>query len=123
MPRQDEHQTDRVSASAIEARSAISLNKLGPAEAYAFWQGMRDHPRTLGAGFLAGFMEDIFGIKPRPYFLDARLEAIRRLTICFRQGLSDQLAIELPLARWAGVAENQIAALRSRIGHSPFASR
>jgi hypothetical protein len=99
-----------------------SPNALGAAEAYAFWQGMRDHPRTLGTGFVAGFMEDIFGIKPRPYFLDARLEAIRRLTICLRQSLSDQLAIELPLARHAGVTENQIAAIRSRIGRSSSAS-
>jgi hypothetical protein len=83
---------------------------------------MRDHPRTLGTGFLAGFMADIFGIKPRPSFLDTRLEAVRRLTICFRHGLSDQIAVELPLAHTAGVTENQIAALRSRIGHSSFAS-
>ena len=91
---------------------------LGAHEAYAFWQGMRDHPRTLGTSFLAGFMEDIFGVKPRPVFDDAKLEAVRRLTICFRRVLSDQLAIELPLARQAGLTENQIAALRSRVGRS-----
>jgi hypothetical protein len=118
MRRQDNQRRDRVRRPAVlPARYG-----LGAHEAYAFWQGMRDRPGSLGTGFLAGFMEDIFGIRPRPVFRDERMEAIRRLTICFRQGLADRLAIELPLARTAGVTENQIAALRSRIGHSSFAS-
>ena len=122
MAQQDSEHSDRALQPVLAPTPPKSPNVLGAAEAYAFWQGMRDHPRTLGTGFLAGFMADIFGIKPRPYFLDARLEAVRRLTICFRHGLFEQIAIELPQASSAGLTENQIAALRSRIGRSSFAS-
>ena len=122
MAQQDSEHGERALQPVLAPTQPKSPNALGAAEAYAFWQGMRDRPRTLGTGFMAGFMADIFGIKPRPYFLDARLEAVRRLTICFRHGLSDQLTIELPLARSVGLTENQIAALRSRIGRSSLAS-
>ena len=118
MPPEDNQRSDQVDRSVSAPAHRGSPNMLGAHEAYAFWQGMRDHPRTLGTGFLAGFMQDIFGVKPRPVFDDAKLEAVRRLTICFRRVLSDQLAIELPLARQAGLTENQIAALRSRVGRS-----
>ena len=122
MERRDNERRDQLRPSTMAPEPKASRNELGAHDAYAFWQGMRDQPRSLGTGFLAGFLEDIFAIKPRPFFRDARLEAIRRLTICFRQGLSEQLTIELPLARRAGVTENQIATLRSRIGWSPTAS-
>jgi hypothetical protein len=122
MSRQDREHQDQRSNAAKAPAEAGSRSELGAHEAYAFWQGMRDRPHSLGTSFLAGFLEDVFGISPKPHFRDSRLEAIRRLTICIRQGLSDQLAIELSLARRAGVSENQIAALRSRIGRSPVAS-
>jgi hypothetical protein len=122
MPRQDNERRDRAHSTAMAPMRNRSPNELGANEAYAFWQGMRDWPRSLGTDFLAGFLEDIFGIKPKPTFQDARLEAVRRLTVCFRHGLAGQLAVELPRARMTGLTENQIAALRSRIGRSPFAS-
>jgi hypothetical protein len=122
MSRQDRDHQEESRKRTKGSAAARSGSELGAHEAYAFWQGMRDRPRSLGTGFLAGFLEDVFGISPKPYFRDSRLEAIRRLTICFRQGLSDQLVIELSLARKAGVSENQIAVLRSRIGRSPVAS-
>lgn len=122
MERRDNEHGDQLRPSTMAPEPKAPRNELGAHEAYAFWHGMRHRPESLGTGFLAGFLEDIFSIKPRPFFRDARLEAIRRLTICFRQGLSERLTIELQLARRAGVTENQIATLRTRIGQPPIAT-
>ena len=106
-----------------QARHSPSLTGFGQEEALAFWHGMQDHPDTLSVSFLAGWLEDIFGIHPKPPFADPRLEAIRRLTVALRRGSDRQRAVEMRKAREAGVNEQQIAALRFRLSRSELRSR
>jgi hypothetical protein len=119
----DDRQDQKREAGILDSHPAPrpSATGLGASEAYAFWRGMRDSPRTLGIGLFTEWVLDVFAIKQRPILRDPRLEAIRRLTVCFRTGLTEQLNIELPSARRAGVTENQIAALRHRARQPLFA--
>ena len=92
-----------------------SATGFGQDEALAFWRGMRDGPETLQVSLLASWVEDLFGIKPRPPIDDPRLESIRRLTVALRHGLGRRAEIELEAARASGVGEQQIAAIRRRL--------
>lgn len=80
-------------------------------EKAAFWFGMEDGPDSLKVRLGARAVAGLFGFVPTTLLPNARLECIRRLTVCLNRGLTKQALAEAKRANRQGVAAELIIAL------------